>query len=159
MKVKLEGFRELDRALARLPKATGKNVLRRIARGALEPMAAAAQSHAPRGPTGNLHVGIAVSQKRTKRSKTQAVAMRKSGKWRSDPSTGIEMAMGPTSRMGVLGYASFVEFGTVDTAPQPYMRPAWDGGAMNALEYIKANLKGAIDKAAARLAKKRLKAK
>ena len=41
--MKLEGFRELDKALGELPKATGKNVLRKVGRKALEPMRADAE--------------------------------------------------------------------------------------------------------------------
>ena len=43
----------------------------------------------------------------------------------------------------------------MDMAANPYMRPAWDAGAMKALDYIKDNLRAEIDKAATRLAKKR----
>lgn len=141
--VKLTGFKELERALAELPKATGKNTLRRTAKGALEPMAARARAAAPRD-TGALSLRIAVSEKRTRRAKTGF-----------NRSTGIEMAMGPSSGEGVLNYATFAEFGTIDTAAHPFMRPAWDMGADPALEYIKTNLGKEITKSAARLAKKR----
>lgn len=68
------------------------------------------------------------------------------------------MAMGPTSGGGVLLYATHQEFGVIHHAANPYMRPAWDAGAMKALDYIKDNLRIEIDKAAARLAKKPAKA-
>lgn len=153
-KVKLSGFRELDKALSELPKATAKNVLRRIAKGALAPMADNAQRLAPRD-TGDLQVSIVVSEKRTRRAKQAPKRQKVNGKWRSDPSTGIEMAMGPASGKGVLNYATFREFGRVNQAAHPYMRPAWNGGAEGALDYIKDNLSEAIDKAAARVAKRK----
>lgn len=147
--VDLEGFRELESALHRLPAmATQRNVLRRVARGALEPMADDAQQRAPRD-RGNLSVSIAVSEQRTRRAKRN---------FRFDRKTGVEMAMGPSGGTGALYYATHVEFGTVDTAPQPYMRPAWDGGADEALEYVKDNFWREIDRAAKRVARKGAKA-
>lgn len=150
--VKLSGFRELEAALAELPKATGKSVLRKIARAALEPMANDAAAKAPHR-TGQLAFSISISEKRTSR------ATRTIKGFKSDPTRSIEMAMGPAGGFGaVLLYASFDEFGTVDTPAQPYMRPAWDGGARPALEYIKDNLWAEIDKRAASLAKRRARA-
>lgn len=149
--VKLDGFKELERALAELPKATGKNVLRRIGRGALEPMADVAAAKAPHR-TGRLAYSIAVSEKRTSRARWQG------GRFRSAVSTGITMAMGPASGFGTLQYATFDEFGTVDTPAFAYMRAAWDGGAHRALDYVKTNLSIEIEKAALKLARKRAKA-
>lgn len=149
--IKLEGFRELERALSELPKATGKNVLRRVAKGALEPMADVAAARAP-SRTGKLAYSIAVSEKSTPRAKWNK------GKFRSARSNGIVMAMGPASGLGTLEYAAFDEFGTIDTPTFAYMRAAWDVGAYPALEYIKANLAQEIGKSAAKLAKKRAKA-
>lgn len=157
MKVKVEGLRDCERALAELPKATGKNALRRVAKGALGPMQGHAAAIAPR-EFGDLAMSIQVSEKRTPRAKKRPARRKVGGRWKSDPSTGIEMAMGPTRGKGVLNYASFQEFGTVEMAANPYMRPAWDSGAMKALDYIKDELRAQIDKAAARLAKKRAKA-
>lgn len=146
MKVKMEGFRELERILAEdLPQSTGRGVLRRVAKAALEPMAAAARSGAPRDQ-GDLAESIKVSEARTRRAKKEDGAF--------DRSTGVEIAMGPSSGKGVLNYASFVEFGTVDTRPQPYMRPAWDAGKQAALQHVADNLGAEVMKAAARRARK-----
>lgn len=147
MSVRLEGFRELENALTKLPKVTGRNALRRVARGALEPMADTAKGLAPVAVVdgGDLRASIAVSERRTRR-------VQKSGRF--DRKTGLEMAMGPASGGGVLNYATFVEYGTADTSPQPYMRPAWDGGKDKALEYVKDNLAEEILKAAKRVAGK-----
>lgn len=144
MTVQLRGFRELERALNELPKATGRNVLRRVAKGALEPMADRARGMAP-VERGDLRASIQVSEKRTKRVTRIN---------RFDKNTGVEVAMGPVSGGGVLNYATFAEFGTVDTRAKPFMRPAWQGGKDNALDYVKANLAREINRAAARLAKK-----
>lgn len=146
MKVQLAGFRQLDKALAELPKATGKNVLRRVAKGALEPMADAAAARAPER-TGRLAFSIGVSEKRTRRVKRDL-------KW--DTRTGIAMAMGPMSGFGAaLSYASFDEFGTVDTPAFGFMRGAWDSGSMRALDFVKNNFGEAIANSARKLAVKR----
>lgn len=144
MTVRLSGFRELEKALSELPKATGKNVLRRVAKGALEPMADVAASIAPHR-TGKLAYSITVSEKRTRR------VARERG---FDRKTGIEMAMGPTTGLGTLQYASYDEFGTVDTPAFAYMRGAWDTQSHGSLEYIKDNLWREIDKSAAKYARK-----
>jgi HK97 gp10 family phage protein len=144
---KTSGFRELERALHALPKATGKSVLRKIAKGALEPMANRAAALAPED-LGILAFSIVVGERRTKR------ARRVAGK-----PQGIVMAMGPASGLGALYYATHVEFGTIDTPAKPYMRPAWDGGKQGALDHVKGQLGTAIQKAAARYAKRVAKAK
>lgn len=149
--VKLTGFRELEAALSELPKATGKNVLRRVARGALQPMRNHAADIAPDDPstTGkDLHSSIGIAN--LKMGKVRFVR----GKFRADSSTGIAMTMGPERQAF---HGTFQEFGTVHHAARPFMRPAWDAGADNALEYIKSNLGSEINRAAVRLARKRAK--
>lgn len=142
---RLEGFEGLEAALHKLPgQATQRNVLRRVAKGALEPMAADAAGRAPRDK-GKLKASITVSERRTRRVPRSERFNRKDG---------VEMAMGPASGTGVLEYATHVEFGTIDTPPEPYMRPAWDSGQTRALEYVKDNLWTEIDKAAQRVARK-----
>jgi HK97 gp10 family phage protein len=149
----VSGFKELEQALRALPKATGKNALRRTARGALEPMAAIAAARAPHR-SGRLGYSISVSEKRTRRAKGATTRYVGGGMFRAAASKGIEMAMGPGAGLGTLNYAAFDEFGTIDTPAFGFMRAAWDGGAYNALEYVKMNLSVEIDKATARFAKK-----
>lgn len=156
MAVVLTGFRELERTLAQLPKATGKNVLRRVGKGALEPMAVIARARAPKR-YGDLAYSIVVSEQRTKRAKTGKTKF-VGGKFRASASTGVSVAMGPSAGKGVLNYASFDEFGTVDTPAFGYMRAAWDAGYFPALEYVKDNLASAVEKAATKFAIKRAKA-
>lgn len=143
--VRLEGFQGLEAALHKLPtQATQRNVLRRVARGALEPMADDAASRAP-VDEGKLGFSISVSERRTRRVPRLARFNRRNG---------VEMAMGPAAGVGALQYATHVEFGTVDTPPQPYMRPAWDAGKDDALSYVERNLWTEIDRAARRVARK-----
>lgn len=148
--VKVEGLRELNRALAELPKSTGKAVLRRTLKNAAQPVADDAERMAPRDE-GTLAASIGVSTKLTRRQRTQHRKMFKNDR------ASVEMFMGP----GGLTQAWAQEFGTETNPPQPYLRPAWDAGKMGVLNAIKENLGSEIDKAAKRLARKaaRLSAK
>lgn len=146
MRIKVAGFKGVEQALAKLPQATGKNVLRRVAKGALNPMANVASQKAPER-TGRLAFSISVGEGRTRRAKTG---------FRS--TSGIQMAMGPAGGFGgTLEYATFDEFGTVDTPAFGFMRYAWDTGAQPALDYTELNLWAEISKSAQKLANKRAK--
>lgn len=141
--VKTRGFKDLERKLANdLPKATARNVLRRVAKGALEPMADSAAQKAPER-TGKLAYSITVSEGRTRRAKTD---------W--NRSRGVQMAMGPSSGLGTLNYATFDEFGTIDTPAFGFMRAAWDSGSFKALDYVQDNLWRAVETAIGRVQKK-----
>lgn len=140
--VKTRGFREVERKLSQLREATGRNVLRKVSKGALEPMADIAARKAPE-ERGILAFSIVVSEGRTRRARTNWNKVR-----------GIQMAMGPATGFGATYYAAHVEFGTIDTPAQPYMRPAWDTGKMDALDYVQDNLAREVEKAIGRAARK-----
>lgn len=145
--VKTRGFREVEKKLSNLKEVTGRNVLRKVAKGALEPMADVAAQKAPE-ESGILSFSIVVTEKRTRRAKTGF------GKNYFQRVRGIQMAMGPATGLGATYYAAHVEFGTIDTPAQPYMRPAWDTGAMKALDYVQDNLWREVAKAVGRVQKK-----
>jgi HK97 gp10 family phage protein len=142
-KVRVEGLRELEAALKELPKATGKRVLRNSLRKAAEPIARDAAARAP-VDDGTLRDSIGVGTRLTKR---QAGLHRKMFR---DDRASVEMFVGA----GGLAQATQMEFGNFKDSPQPYMRPAWDGNKMQALETIKTELWNEIQKAAARHARK-----
>ena len=171
IEVSIEGLKELEEALKELPKATGKNVLRRAMTNAANPIAEAARGMAP-VKTGKLKESIAVSRVRFssgsagKRAFAEAMAR---GASRSEAAGAAKAAnVGAdsdvtTSAVVVVGpgrhpQAIFQEFGTVHNSPRAFMRPAWDTNKMNALETIKVELANEIEKARARLAKKALRA-
>ena len=143
-RVKVEGLREVDAALATLPRATGKNVLRRVALARLEPMAEDARSRAPKHLL-ELKDSIAVSTKSSRYAK-----------WKSKKQNTVEAYMGPGGEGS--GHAppqgSLQEFGTVNHGPQPFMRPAWDQGKSDLLDGIAEDLWSEIEKAGKRLAAK-----
>jgi HK97 gp10 family phage protein len=143
----MSGFEDLRRAWAELPKATGKNVLRRVANKALEPMRAMAEEKAPKPPgksrraTGETAEGIEISPK-----------LAKPGDYRGAGPQAYRTSMGPTGIGRLRGQLQ--EFGTYKEPAQPFMRPAWDAEAGNTLETIKTDLWDEIESAAARVARK-----
>jgi HK97 gp10 family phage protein len=141
--VKVEGLRELDKALKELPQATGKAALRRVLKKAGEPIAQQAEAAAP-VLTGQLRASIGVGTKLTKR---QGSLHRKMFR---DDKAAVEIFVGA----GGLAQAHLREFGGDDAAPQPFMRPAWDANKMAALKTVKTELWTEIKKSAARLARK-----
>lgn len=137
-KVKVEGLKELEKALSELPKSTGKGVARRVLKKAAKPIAEAGQANAPVGPTGNLKASYGVG---TKLSRRQSKLNKKESP--------VEVYAGPNDPAAIQ-----TEFGNEHQAPEPHLRPAWDGNKDAALESIKTDLWTEIQKSAARLAKK-----
>lgn len=138
-RTKIEGLRELEAALANLPRATGKNVLRRVLIKAAQPIETDAAANAPK-LTGRLERNVTTSGRLTKR---QASMARKLGK------SAVEVHVGVTDPAGVQD-----EFGNVNQEAQPFLRPAWDANKDGALRTIADELGAAVTKAAARQARK-----
>ena len=136
---KIKGLRALERGLMEMSRATGKNVLKRALIEAGEPIAAAARRRAPH-LSGYLKASIDTGTKLTKR---QRRLHRKQ--------SAVEVYVGA----GGLPQAHLQEFGSGRHGAQPFLRPAWDGGRMQALNSIKAALARQIEKAAARIARKK----
>jgi HK97 gp10 family phage protein len=137
--VKITGLRELEAALADLPKATGKNVLRRVLRNRAKPIETEAEANAP-VLTGGLQSRIYTGTRLTRR---QAQAVKKEGK--SD----VEIHVGTSDPAGLA-----TEFGNYHQAAEPWLRPAWDANVSGVLDGIAADLGTEIEKAAQRLARK-----
>ena len=156
---KIEGLKELDAALAELPKATGKNVMRRVARKALEPVIKAAKPYAPVNK-GKLRQSLAVS---TKLSKRQAALARREEA--AEGKASITVYAGAAA----LPHAHLMEFGTKarvqkktgkstgSVKPRPFMRPAWDSQRDNVLKIFTGDMMKEIEAAATRLAKRQAK--
>ncbi len=149
-KFRIEGLKELDKALGQLPRATGKNVLRRVARQALEPIIEVAKGLVHE-QSGDLRGSLAVSPKLSHRQKTLHKRMF------ANERSSIEMFAGAGSHHFV-PQGVFEEFGTVKQSPHPFLRPAWDGGKMRVLNNIKRDLWTEIKTAAARVARKKARA-
>lgn len=160
--LKFQGGRELERALAELKKSTAKAVARRVLLDAAEPIRAAAEANVPVRTSGRktfklskdgpslerrrgalkMHIG-----KGTRLSRNQARMNRKLGK------SEVEAYVGTRDRIGRL-----VEFGTVDTPANPFLRRAWQAeGGQASLDRIGEGLGIEIDKAARRAARRTAK--
>jgi HK97 gp10 family phage protein len=161
--VRVDGLRELDAALGKLSKSTGRRTLLKVLTRAGEPMAEAARRMAPDDPeTGSpdLKTSIAVSPKlRNPTGKAEYAAVMRAGGSKGEAVAALrgakaqdsfaEVHVGP-GRGGAHGVLQ--EFGTTHHAPQPFMRPAWDQHKGEALEIIKRDLGDEIEKAARRAA-------
>lgn len=137
--VKVEGFRELAKALEELPKATARNTLRRVLKKAAEPVRNDAQQKAP-VLTGGLKASINVGTQLTRRQKADA---KKEGTYFS------EVHVGTASGHGIPQ-----EFGTFKDTAHPFMRPSWDANQGKALKIIGDELGKEIEKSAIRRARK-----
>lgn len=171
--MKVEGLAALDAALGELPKATARRVLHKVLRKAAEPMRAAAQAAAP-VDTGELKASIATSTRiANKVGAAEYAGVMGAGGSKAEALAALRAARRAATEDGTLSFAQvFVgptkaktkqaaikrivqEFGSVKQAPQPYMRPAFDGQKSASLGIIRTELGGEIDRAAKRLAAKR----
>ncbi len=147
MAIRLEGFKELDKALGQLPKATAKGVLRRVLKRAAKPIDDSASALAP-VETGKLERSVIVGTKLTRSQRGGGVSITEGG-FRSAAKNYVEVHIGTAMSRGV-----FQEFGTIDHLASPFMRPAWDNNKDRALGIIKSELGTEIEKSAKRYAKK-----
>lgn len=139
-RVKVEGLRELDRALGQLPKATARAVLQRTLKKAAQPLKAAMRAKAPK-LTHDLEQSIIDGTKLTRR---QARMVKADGKAFA------------TRHVGSSNPAAIPqEFGTFKEDAQPFARPAWAETQDDVLDIIKRELGGEIMKSAQRLAMRR----
>lgn len=148
--VRMDGLREMEAALSEFTKGTGRNVLKRAALKAIEPMA---DEMARRAPVHDhdLQKSIQATDKLNKRQK----------KLNRQPST-VEVYAGPTAAAGDLGappQGIFQEFGTENHGPQAFARPTWDAGNRALLDRTADSLGAEIEKSRQRAARKALKPK
>lgn len=163
--LRVEGLKELDEALKEFSRATGGNILKRAVSEGGALVAEEAVRLAPKDE-GDLKREIKVSKAKIINPGTAAFAraMRETGDRaiaaaaaraanRSAGGAGRSAVchVGPTKRVG---QGILQEFGTAHHAPQPFMRPAWDGKGREAPAVIRDALKEGIDKARERAARK-----
>lgn len=137
MKMRIEGLRQVDEALKELPRATSKNVVRRVLRKRAEPMAFLAANLAPVDEA-DLANSMEVSTRLDRRQRR--------GGSRQDR---VEVFVGSSSPL-----AHLQEFGTRHHAAQPFMRPAFEQLKYRVLDGIQKDLLDEIEKAKARQARK-----
>ena len=181
MKFKIEGMPELERALEEIgTRATQVAITRRALQRAAQPMVEMARRYAP-VDEGDLEASIRISTRATGEVGRAAYAatMRETG---GDKAAAVDamrtarrafkainppaiLYMGPTRN---IWYAKFVEFGTKPhvnggkfagskhpgTAPDPFLRPAFDAEARPTIDRLAAMIWAEIQKTAARRAKR-----
>lgn len=143
--VKIKGLRELEAALSELPKATQKNVLKRVMMPAADVVDEAASGNAPED-TGKLERDVHVGTKLTRRQHTGGAQRQADGSFGSAAKNYVEVHIGTSLARGM-----FTEFGTFKDAAQMWFTRAWAGTQAPALEIISAKLAGEIEKAANKL--------
>lgn len=152
VQVKVEGLRELEAQLAKLTKATGKRVLKKTLVKAAHPLAELAASKVPVGE-GDLKRSITVGVKLANR---QAKLHRKAFR---DDRRSVEVFIGASYELGAGGrHAHLVEFGTVHSAPHPFMRPAWDNDQKALLDRLSKDLWREVSAAVGRAERRAAKA-
>lgn len=161
--VKMEGLRELDAALAQLPKSTARSVLRRALKKAAQPVADAADRMVP-VKSGGLKASLSVAGRTRNLTGLKEYGQTlKAGGSREEAVGALRSARraagGGGSRAEIdvrytAPHAHLLEFGTVKMPAHPYLRPAWDGNKQAALESVKTELASEIEKAVARAGKK-----
>lgn len=158
MAFKMTGAKEMDAVLRRLPTATAKSTVRRVSKRALEPVAQSARGMVP-VQSGALQASIEVSGKLSKRQAKEARRLMSSGV----SAAAVLTYVGSNSPV-----AHLVEFGTAPhknggkfkgsqhpgTAPQPFMRPAWDGNRQAVFDSLADDLRAEIDKVLGRMARR-----
>jgi HK97 gp10 family phage protein len=126
MTVKIEGLRELQRALQSLPEAISRDIMTAVLAAHGRPIAAAAATLAP-SDSGELAASIHVSSR---------LSSRQASMHRPEDPADVEVFIGPRP----LPYAHIVEFGSAQMEARPYMRPAWESNKASVLDGIRADL-------------------
>lgn len=166
--VKVQGLKELDKALGEFTKATARNIALRALMAAGEPMAEAAREKAPER-FGDLKRSIKVTKKKPigHASKAAFAEVMKAGGTRAqagaaqraynreNPGAFAEVFVGPAQ----LAQAWPQEIGTVNHPPHPYMRPAFEETKEEALSILVSEMGAEISRAAERARRKALRKK
>lgn len=129
--IKVEGLKELDAALGKLPEATAKKVLQDVGKKALEPVEKSARLYA-RYRTGGLKKSMTISTRLAKNAASGSTP---------DRST-VNVYTGPSK---LAPHAHMLEFGTSHSTPRPFLRPAWDQNADKVLQIVKDELARSIN--------------
>lgn len=147
----VKGFRDMERALAELPRGTSKGVSRRVMKKVLDPVRDMADMLGP--------FNVAVTSRLSRRQKSMA---RKT----DFTSAVVSMYVGPVEQDGSHApHAHLIEFGTGPrrhrsgknvgaVTPDPFMRPAWDANKGGMLDKLGELMWTEIEKTVARRAAK-----
>lgn len=154
--VKVEGLRDIEKALAELPQGTSKGVARRAMRKELKPVADMANAFWP-GEDANV---FRITSRLSKRQRSDSQASR--------DKSAINLFVGAPGGAEGNPHAHLVEFGTGPrftrkgafrgaVSPRPMLQPAWDAHKGRILTGLGARLWDEIEKTVARRAKRAAK--
>lgn len=143
--VKVEGLRQLGLNLKKLEDAVARKAARGATAAAATVVKKAAKKNIQKAPSvvsGSLLESVIT--KRLGRADTELtsehiVTVRGRGKKRPYTAKGKKIESAP--------HAHFVEFGTVNMGPEPFMRPAFEGEKNRAADVIAERLRNAVNKA------------
>lgn len=130
--MQLHGAQDLARRLRELPKQMSRVALIKAAKAGAEPIVERAQDLAPKG-TGKqfgrrtVHLAESIGTRFTRRGALRVV---------------VQIG---TEKDAYWGF--FIEYGTSKMAAQPFMRPAFDAGAQDAVDAIAAVLRDEVERA------------
>jgi hypothetical protein len=149
---KLEGFKELERALAEeLPKATARNAMTRAATEAMEPMRERMAQLAPYDPDDRDEDG----QHLNETMRTQTAKARQARAFGVDRQSGVVVMTGPAPvGRRARANAGWQEYGTVKMGAKSYARVAADTEADAVIDGLGDALAKHIDKSKARIARR-----
>lgn len=156
---KIDGLRELNDALKKLPEAVAKNVLRGATNAGASVIRAEAKQRAP-VYTGSLIARDHPPPGTLKKSIIQRQARQLSSLVKQVFHVGVRSGRGVKDKAGRsldAYYWRFVEFGTSKMAARPFLRPAFEAKKMAAVEAIRKYLAERIPREAAKLNKGPLK--
>lgn len=143
--VQIEGMVALgeafDELAAEIGPRKGRTILRQTLQDAAKPIRDDAQAKAP-VDKGGLRASIKVGGTLSRRQKASHTK-----------ESEVEVFIGPSGSSKSI----VQEFGSAAQPPQPYMRPAWEGGKERALDHIQTAMSTRIEKAARKLAKQSVK--
>lgn len=161
---KLDGWKELEKALGELPsKATKKNTVRRALKKAAEPILSDMKANAPRDKgvlVSHLDMSGSLTANERKGTGPEFLGIGENGQkifGKQAARNFVEIHVGATGKKQNSPVAMWAEFGTEDTQPTAFGRRAFEANKMAALQVIGTELGKEIEKAAARAAKKRAK--
>jgi len=146
--MKVEGFRDIEKALAELPRGTSKGVARRAMKKELAPIAVMANAFWPGSRDDVFRVTSRLERGRRKPRAGRSV---------------VFMFVGANYGAGGAPHAHLLEFGTGprytkngafrgSVAPDPMLQPAWDANKGRLLEGLGARLWDEIEKTVKRRA-------
>lgn len=152
---RVEGFRDMERALADLKRATAKAAVRRAMKKTLQPVALMADSLSE---DFNIAVGTTLTPKERRQAKADF------------SKRVVSMFVGPVGQDGSHApEATFTEFGTPpryhkdgkyvgQIMAEPFMRPAWDAHKATMIKRLGAEIWVEIEKSIARAERKAARA-